>query len=41
MEWITQEKAIETAILVTIDTGEYDIDISLDELEELADTAGA
>lgn len=31
----------ETAILVAVDTGEYDIDSSLDELEELARTAGA
>ena len=32
---------LETAILVAVDTGEYDIDSSLDELEELARTAGA
>ena len=29
------------AILVAVDTGEYDADVSIDELEELADTAGA
>lgn len=29
------------ALLVAADTGEYDIDVSLDELEELARTAGA
>lgn len=32
---------IETAILVGIDLGEYDMESSLDELEELAQTAGA
>ncbi len=31
----------ETAILAAVDTGEYDADSSLDELEELARTAGA
>ncbi len=31
----------ERAILVSIDTGDFDVDVSLDELEELADTAGA
>ena len=31
----------QTAVLVAVDTGEYDIDVSLDELEELAATAGA
>ncbi len=31
----------EKAILVSVDTGEYDCDISLDELSELAKTAGA
>lgn len=41
MEGILPEKTVEKAVLVTIDTGEYDVDISLDELEELADTAGA
>ena len=29
------------AILVTVDTGEFDAEVSLDELEELARTAGA
>ncbi|MGN1090279.1 MAG: GTPase HflX [Huintestinicola sp.] len=29
------------AILVTVDTGEFDAELSLDELEELAETAGA
>lgn len=41
MEWILPEDTAEKAVLVTIDTGEYDVDVSLDELEELADTAGA
>ena len=31
----------QTAVLVAVDTGEYDIDVSLDELDELAATAGA
>lgn len=31
----------QTAVLVAVDTGEFDIDISLDELEELAKSAGA
>ena len=30
----------EEAILVSLDTGEFDVEISLDELEELARTAG-
>ena len=31
----------ETAVLVGVDLGEYDCEASLDELEELAETAGA
>ncbi len=31
----------ERALLVSIDTGDFDVEVSLDELEELADTAGA
>ena len=31
----------ERAILVAVDTGAYDVDISLNELGELAETAGA
>ena len=31
----------ERAVLVAVDTGEYDADILLDELAELAQTAGA
>lgn len=41
MEEILQEKEIETALLVSIDTGEFDVESSLDELAELARTAGA
>ena len=35
------DKKIQRAVLVGIDLGEYDMNISLDELEELARTAGA
>lgn len=31
----------ETALLVSVDTGEFDAEVSIDELEELAHTAGA
>lgn len=36
-----EEKQLTGAILVGADTGEYDADISMDELSELAQTAGA
>ncbi|MBQ9415196.1 MAG: GTPase HflX [Clostridia bacterium] len=36
-----EEDRRERAILAALDTGEYDVDSSLDELRELADTAGA
>lgn len=36
-----QEKNIEKAILVSADIGEYDVESSVDELSELAKTAGA
>lgn len=36
-----QEKLVEKAILVSADIGEYDPDVSMDELSELAETAGA
>lgn len=36
-----EEKQLTGAILVSADTGEYDADISMDELSELAQTAGA
>ncbi|MCM1545188.1 MAG: GTPase HflX [Ruminococcus sp.] len=35
----TQEK--EKALLVSVDTGDFNAEVSIDELEELADTAGA
>ncbi len=35
------EEEREAAVLVSVDTGEFDADVSLDELEELARTAGA
>ncbi|MCM1363485.1 MAG: GTPase HflX [Faecalibacterium sp.] len=35
----TQEK--EKALLVSVDTGDFDAEVSIDELEELTDTAGA
>ncbi len=35
------EERRECALLVSVDTGEFDAEISLNELEELADTAGA
>lgn len=37
----TEEKILERALLVCADTGEYDVDVSLGELRELAATAGA
>ena len=36
-----ENEKITRAILAGIDTGEYDAEISMDELEELAKTAGA
>ena len=38
---IEMKEEQERAILVAVDTGEYDAAVSLDELEELAQTAGA
>ncbi len=38
---IYDEERRERALLVSVDTGEFDAELSLDELEELADTAGA
>lgn len=35
------EELREKALLVSVDTGDFDVETSLDELEELADTAGA
>ena len=41
MELYENRTEPERAVLVAVDTGEYDCDSSLAELEELADTAGA
>ncbi len=41
MEDILREERKERCLLVEVDTGEYDVDIALDELAELAETAGA
>ena len=41
MEFYENKQEPEKAVLIAVDTGEYDSDISLDELEELAETAGA
>lgn len=40
-EFFENTQKPECAVLVGLDTGEYDCDVSLDELEELAKTAGA
>lgn len=41
MELFENSQAPEQALLVSVDTGEYDTEVSLNELEELALTAGA
>ncbi len=41
MEFYENKQEPEKAVLIAVDTGEYDCDISLDELGELAETAGA
>lgn len=41
MEFYENKQEAEKAVLVAVDTGEYDCTSSLDELEELANTAGA
>ena len=41
MEFYENKQEPDKAVLIAVDTGEYDCDISLDELEELAETAGA
>ena len=38
---IQAQEERETALLVSLDTGEYDVETSLAELAELAETAGA
>ncbi len=41
MEFYENKQEPEKAVLIAVDTGEYDCELSLDELEELAKTAGA
>lgn len=41
MEEILREERPERCLLIEVDTGEYDVEIALDELAELARTAGA
>ncbi len=41
MELISNEEKVTRALLVGVDTGEYDAEASLDELEELVKSAGA
>ena len=41
MEFYENKQEPEKAVLIAVDTGEYNCDSSLDELEELAKTAGA
>ena len=41
MELYENKQEPEKAVLIAVDTGDYDCEISLDELEELAHTAGA
>lgn len=38
---IVNEQSPEKAVLIAVDTGDYDAQVSIDELEELAKTAGA
>ena len=41
MEMFENSREKEKALLVSVDTGEFDAEVSIDELEELANTAGA
>ena len=41
MEFYENKQEPEKAVLIAVDTGEYNCESSLDELEELAKTAGA
>ncbi|MFQ9872521.1 MAG: hypothetical protein ACLRVT_05800 [Oscillospiraceae bacterium] len=41
MQYYENSQAPQRAVLVAVDTGAYDVEQSLDELEELARTAGA
>ncbi|MGN1122882.1 MAG: GTPase HflX, partial [Eubacterium sp.] len=38
---LVNEEKKERALLIAVDTGEYDAEVSIQELEELAKTAGA
>ena len=41
MEETNYEKKTERALLISVDTGDFDAEASINELAELADTAGA
>ena len=41
MEMISNEERLPRALLLSVDTGEYDAEASLDELGELVKSAGA
>ncbi len=41
MDFYENKQEPEKAVLIAVDTGDYDCELSLDELEELAKTAGA
>ena len=41
MEYYENKQEPEKAVLIAVDTGDYNCETSLDELEELAATAGA
>ena len=41
MEKTNYEKKAERALLISVDTGDFDAEASINELAELADTAGA
>ena len=41
MEMISNEEKVTRALLVSVDTGDYDAEASLDELHELVKSAGA
>ncbi|MDE6110303.1 MAG: GTPase HflX, partial [Eubacterium sp.] len=41
MEETNYEKKTERALLISVDTGDFDAETSINELAELADTAGA
>ena len=41
MEYTEKKPQIEKAVLVSVDTGDFDAEVSIDELASLAETAGA